>query len=88
MIMALLALASVGWLLVSASSTAVDRMALYLIPLQLFVFARLPDLMGRGRGLRNWVLAVVAYYAAVLFVWLNFATHAYTWVPYHSWLFL
>lgn len=87
-IMALLALASVGWLLVSPSSTAVDRVALYLIPLQLFVFARLPDLMGRGRGLRNWVMAVVTYYAAVLFVWLNFATNAFTWLPYHSWLFL
>lgn len=85
-IMALLALASVGWLLVSASSTAVDRMALYLIPLQLYVFSRLPDLM--GRGLRNWVMAVVAYYAAVLFVWLNFATNSYTWLPYSSWLFL
>ena len=87
-IMALLSLASVGWLLVSSSSTAVDRLALYLIPLQLFVFARLPDLMGRGRGMRNWVLAVVVYYAAVLFVWLNFATHSQYWLPYQSWLFL
>lgn len=87
-IMALMALASVAWLLVSASSTAVDRMALYLIPLQLFVFSRLPDLMGRGRGLRNWVLAVVAYYAVVLFVWLNFAIHSRGWLPYNSWLFL
>ena len=86
--MALLALASVGWLFVSSSSTAVDRLALYLIPLQLFVFARLPDLMSRGRDRRNWVIAVVAYYAAVLFVWLTFATHSYAWVPYHSWFFL
>lgn len=85
-IIALLALASVGWLMVSASSTAVDRMALYLIPLQMFVFARLPDLM--GWELRNWVMAVVAYYTVVLFVWLNFATYAYLWMPYNSWLFL
>ena len=85
--MALLSLGSVGWLLVASSSTAVDRMALYLIPLQLFVFSRLPDLMGRGRRLRNWVMAVVAYYAAVLFVWLNFATHSEFWLPYQSWLF-
>ena len=85
--MALLSLGSVVWLLMSPSSTAVDRMALYLLPLQLFVFSRLPDLMGRGRGLRNWVAAVVAYYAAVLFVWLNFATHSDHWLPYRSWLF-
>ena len=86
-IMALLSLACVGWLLVSTSSTAVDRLALYLIPLQLFVFSRLPDLMGRGRGLRNWVIAVVAFYAVVLFVWLNFAVHSRFWLPYQSWLF-
>jgi len=85
--MALLALACVGWLLVSASSTAVDRVALYLIPLQVYVFARLPDLLGRGAGRRTWVLAVVGYYTAVLFVWLNFATHAFAWLPYRSWLF-
>ena len=86
--MSVLALASVAWLLVSSSSTAVDRVALYLIPLQLFVFARLPDVLGRGRSVRMWVIAVVIYYAAVLLVWLNFATHAFAWVPYHSWFFL
>ena len=86
--MSLLALASVAWLLVSSSSTAVDRVALYLIPLQLFVFARLPDVLGRGRSVHMWVIAVVVYYATVLLVWLNFATHAFAWVPYHSWFFL
>ena len=86
--MSVLALASVAWLLVSSSSAAVDRVALYLIPLQLFVFARLPDVLGRGRSIRMWVIAVVAYYAAVLLVWLNFATHAFAWVPYQSWFFL
>ena len=28
------------------------------------------------------VLGIVGYYAAVQFVWLNFATHAQYWVPY------
>jgi hypothetical protein len=28
------------------------------------------------------VLAVLGYYAAVQFVWLNFAIHARWWVPY------
>ena len=86
--MSVLALACVAWLLVSSSSTAVDRVALYLIPLQLFVFARLPDLLGRGRSIRTLVIAVVVYYAAVLLVWLNFATHAFAWVPYRSWFFV
>ena len=86
--MAVLALASVAWLLVFSSSTAVDRVTLYLISMQLFVFARLPDVLGRGRIVHTWVIAVVAYYAAVLLVWLDFAAHAFAWVLYHSWCFL
>jgi hypothetical protein len=79
----LLALASAAWLLISPSSTAVDRVALYLIPLQLYVFTRLPDLMtGESGGRRLWVATVLAYYAIVQFVWLVFATHSEYWIPY------
>jgi uncharacterized protein (DUF983 family) len=81
-LMALAALTTVGALLVSPSSTAVDRMALYLIPLQLYVFSRLPDLLAQGSERRYWVLAVVGYSAVVLFVWLNFAAHSKYWLPY------
>ena len=61
------------------SSTAVDRLALYLIPLQIAVLPRVQylfksQLMGRT--------LVVAYAGATLFVWLNFAAHARYWVPY------
>ncbi|MCG5512749.1 EpsG family protein [Ectothiorhodospira shaposhnikovii] len=70
---------------VTPSTTAVDRMALYLLPLQLLVFAYLPEALGRRDGRGNnqvWVFAVVAYYALVAFVWLNYATHAPAWLPY------
>lgn len=77
------ALVFVGLLVVSPSSTAVDRVALYWIPLQLFVLSRLPDVLGRkSRTKAFWVRVVVAYSAAVLFVWLVFATHAFAWLPY------
>ncbi len=68
---------------VTPLSTALDRMALYFIPLQLFVFSHLPDAIGKYGG-RNEpiVLAVLTYYACVLFVWLNYADHAYLWLPY------
>jgi hypothetical protein len=77
------ALVFVVLLVVSPSSTAVDRVALYWIPLQLFVLSRLPDALGKPNG-RNGILVrwVVAYCAAVLFVWLMFATHAQYWLPY------
>lgn len=81
--MALGALAFIGLLVVSPSSTAVDRVALYWIPLQLFVLSRLPDAMAQEPGLNLvWTRLVVAYSAAVLFVWLFFASHAHAWLPY------
>lgn len=68
--------------LVGLASTAVDRVALYLIPIQLFVFARIPRLASTVQTRTPLVVGVVGYYAAVLFVWLNFATHAFAWLPY------
>lgn len=68
--------------LVGFASTAVDRVALYLIPIQLFVFSRVPRLATTVRVRTPLVLGVVGYYAAVLFVWLNFATHSFAWLPY------
>jgi hypothetical protein len=67
----------------SVATTAVDRVALYMLPLQLVVFAYLPDILG-NRGSRNTQFTglVLLYYAAVLFVWLNYATNAYAWRPY------
>ena len=68
--------------LVLLSSTATDRVALYLIPIQMFVFSRL-HLITRHPPLRAQItLGVVVYYAIVQYVWLNYATHAIYWVPY------
>lgn len=64
-------------------STALDRMALYIIPLQMVVFAHLPDAIGVfGRRNQAIVALILLYYATVLFVWLNFASHSRLWVPY------
>lgn len=72
-----------GLLVVSPSSTAVDRIALYWIPLQLFVLSRLPNALGNPVGRNDlWVCIVVLYSATVLFVWLVFAKYAYVWLPY------
>ena len=73
--------------LVLISSTATDRVALYLIPLQLFVFSRL-HLITNDALVRAYIVAgVVAYYTAVLAVWLLFATHAHAWLPYQMYPF-
>lgn len=80
---ALGALAFVVLLYLSAASTAVDRVALYWIPLQLFVWSRMPDAIGRpGAANAGWVYAVLVYSAGVYFVWLFFANYSTYWLPY------
>lgn len=65
------------------STTFLDRMALYLLPLQLVIFSRLPDVLGKtGRPNDAVVLAVISVYAAVLYIWLSYAEHARLWLPY------
>jgi len=89
--MALGALLFVLLLKVSPSSTAVDRVALYWIPLQLFVLSRLPNVLGPKNGKNAiWVCAVVAYSATVHFVWLVFADTSFAWLPYqfYPWVWL
>ncbi|MBB4004832.1 EpsG family protein [Aurantimonas endophytica] len=82
-VLALVALALVPALLVSPSSTAVDRLGLYLIPLQMLVLSRLPDTFAQSeQAARRLSMLVVLYSAGVLFVWLNYASHANYWLPY------
>ena len=79
----ILSLLLVGLYLISPSSTAVDRIALYLLPLQLAIFSKLPDVfVVRGQSGRTIVAGIIAYYAAVQFVWFNFAQTAFAWLPY------
>lgn len=70
--------------LLAVSLTAVDRLALYLLPLQVYVAGTI-TVIPMGRFLRTGaVLSVIFAYAAVLFVWLNLASHANYWLPYGS----
>lgn len=74
--------------LVLLSSTATDRVALYLIPLQLFVLGRL-HLISKKPIMRAFIIcAVIGYFAAVLAVWLLFAVHSSAWLPYQMIWFL
>jgi len=66
-------------LIVSPSSTAVDRIALYMMPLQLIVLPRIVTLF---RSEQFGRLLVILYAGAIQFTWLNFATHAEYWLPY------
>ena len=71
-------------LVATPSSTAVDRLALYILPLQIAILARLPQLF---RNVNFARALVVAYAGAIQFVWLNFAVHADAWIPYRVYPF-
>ncbi len=84
MLFSFCALAMIGVLFVFPSSTAVDRIGLYFIPIQILVFGNLPGALGKSAASeRIFSYLVVLYYGAVLFVWLNFASNAKSWLPYH-----
>ncbi len=70
--------------LLSASS-GVDRISLFLIPLQMVVLSRLPlALSGSHKPVLSVTLGVFAYCFAIQFVWLNFADNANSWLPYST----
>jgi hypothetical protein len=83
-LISLLAVAAVIGLFTVASSTAVDRLALYLIPLQVFVGSRIPDTRIFGIAPASWNQLLIAFSFAVLIVWLLFAGHSQYWLPYRN----
>jgi len=86
--MALVAFACAGaLLLLPGNSTAVDRIALYVIPLQLFVGSRVPGMKLVRCSPIQLTLLVIAVVVSIQVVWLNFAVHAEEWLPYENLLF-
>lgn len=73
--------------LVPLASTAVDRIALYFTPIQVAVYSRLPYLLRKIFPPQTNTFMILVYYFAVLYVWLNYATHARYWLPYQNALF-
>lgn len=72
---------------VGLAPTAVDRVSLYFTPIQIVVFARLPYLLKDRLAMNTTTWAIVLFYLLVLYVWLNYATHARYWLPYQNALF-
>jgi len=64
------------------NTTALDRISLYVIPLQLAIGSRIPDtfLFRLSPQFLNAILLIYSF--LVQFVWLNFAINAYGWLPY------
>lgn len=82
-------LVSSVFFVLSPSSTAVDRAALYLFPLQIAILSRLPDIPNRS-GTRSMVLVnvVILYSLAIMTTWLLYGNATFTWLPYRNYLWI
>lgn len=84
-VMSLAAIMSFVLALISPATTAVDRIALYFLPIQLLVASYLPDVLNlTTQSKRITKEVVVLVYAGVYLTWLLFADHAYLWLPYQT----
>ena len=76
-------------LLLTDLSTALDRMALYFLPIQLVVFSYLPEIFRTHSSINQiLVLSSTIYFLLIQFVWLFFASFSKFWLPYQSILLL
>ena len=68
-------------------STPIDRLSLYLIPLQITVLCYLVKIRLFNISPKLIKFLLVIYSFSVFFVWFNFSNHAFLWVPYRTILF-
>lgn len=83
--LSIIALGSFAAVFFTDATVALDRLALYIIPLQLVVLSRIPTALGATPSFRIVLTIVVMLYSALVqFTWLNYAHHADSWVPYRT----
>ena len=73
----------------SPSSTAVDRIGLYLLPLQITILSRIPDIYYEHRDMKLMlVTGVISYSLAVGVTWFLVGNTSWAWRPYRNYLWL
>ena len=77
--------ALVPLLLFTPSSTAIDRIGLYFIPIQGFVWNRVPSSFSKTvQGRRLISFGILVIYGFSFFIWATYASHAHYWTDYRS----
>ena len=75
-------------LLFPSNSTFIDRFALYLYPLTIYVFNKSISLQFFNIRKIDYKLIFITTYFIYTFFWLSFAKHAYAWIPYQNYFFM
>jgi|APSaa5957512535_1039671.scaffolds.fasta_scaffold21504_3 hypothetical protein len=68
--------------LIGVLSTVIDRVSVFLLPLQVVVMSRFPVLFSRSGGSDLIIKLIILFYGITLAIWLNYANHAGSWLPY------
>jgi hypothetical protein len=68
---------------VSISSTGIDRLALYLSPIQMIVYGSLPFLFGR-KYKTTLSSVIIVLHMIILFWWFNYSNTAFAFIPYNN----
>lgn len=69
---------------VSVSSTGVDRLSLYLSPIQMMIYATLPLIFINKTTQKEVYLFIIFVQIMIMVVWFNFAGHAHGYLPYKN----
>jgi len=86
-IISLMTFVSVFLLFFVRSSAIVDRLGLYITPLQIYVLSRLPAAFGTRTRENMFLLSlVVAFSLAVEITWLRYGTWGHAWLPYRNYI--
>jgi hypothetical protein len=81
--LAIFAVICVPIMMIVPSSTALDRVSLYVIPMQIFTLARLPNVVSdNSKEYLVTTMAIVGLLGIVMFVYFTFSTHGEYYIPY------
>ena len=76
-----------GVLVAQTGASGFDRLALYIMPIQLYAWPKIIELVATSSLKRLIACFVIVLYAGYQYIWLNFSDHASCWIPYASIIF-
>ncbi len=68
-------------------SSAIDRLAFYAIPIQIFCIMRSKRIFNNNKNYIMFKIIVCLISFVIVFVWFNFAHHKIGWLPYKNYFF-
>ena len=71
----------------SIGPTLIDRLGLYLMPIQVALWPRIIAVQRTMLLRSSWTAMILSFYGLVLYVFFHYAVHSHLWIPYRMWPF-